>query len=133
VIVDNDDVSRWFGDYLNAFAACGRGESDTASLLAYYGVPLLVTTDDGLTPLTSDDQVVAAMQQQVDGMHAAGFSRTEVLASEVTVLNSTSALYRGTFSRQRRDGGEISRLTLTYLVTDGPVGPRISALAVHSP
>jgi hypothetical protein len=67
VIVDNSDVSRWFGEYLDAFAACGRGERDTASLLAYYGVPLLLTTDDGLLALTSGDQVVAAVQQQVDG------------------------------------------------------------------
>jgi hypothetical protein len=132
VIVDND-VSQWFGEYLNAFAACGRGESETASLLAYYGVPLLLTTDDGFFALTSDDQVVAAVQQQVDGMRAAGYGRSEVLHSEVTVLNSTSALYHGTFSRHRSDGGEISRLTATYLVTDGPAGRRISALAVHSP
>jgi hypothetical protein len=47
VIVDSGDVSRWFGEYLDAFAACGRGESDAASLLAYYGVPLLLTTDGG--------------------------------------------------------------------------------------
>ncbi len=35
MIVDSDDVSQWFGEYLDAFAACGRGERDTASLLAY--------------------------------------------------------------------------------------------------
>ena len=110
-----------------------RGESDTTSLLAYYRVPLLLTTDDGFFALTSDDQVVAAVQQQVDGMRPAGYGRSEILGSQVTVLNSTSALYRGTFSRQRSDGGEISRLTATYLVTDGPMGRRISALAVHSP
>jgi hypothetical protein len=131
--VDNGDVSRWFGGYLDAFAACGRGERDTASLLAYYGVPLLLTTDDGFFALTSDDQVLAAVQQQVGGMRAAGYGRSEILGSEVTVLNSTSALYRGTFSRQRGDGGEISRLTATYLVTQGSTGLRISALAVHSP
>jgi hypothetical protein len=130
--VDSSDVSRWFGEYLDAFAACGRGESDTASLLGYYGVPLLFTTDDGLFALTSDDQVVAAVQQQVDGMRAAGYARSEILDSHVTVLNSMSALYRGTFSRQDSGGGEISRLTATYLVTDGPAGRRISALAVHS-
>jgi hypothetical protein len=133
VIVDTNGVSQWFGEYLNAFAACGRGESGTASLLAYYGVPLLLTTDDGFFALTSGDQVVAAVQQQVDGMRASGYGRSEILDSEVTVLNSTSALYRGTFSRHRSDGGEISRLTATYLVTDGPMGRRISALAVHSP
>ena len=37
--MDSNDVSRWFGEYLDAFAACGRGESDTDSLLGYYGVP----------------------------------------------------------------------------------------------
>lgn len=133
LIVDGNDVSRWFGEYASAFAACGRGERDTASLLAYYGVPLLLTTDDGFFALTGDDQVVAAVQQNIDGMRAASYARSEILDSEVTVLNSTSALYRQAFSRQRSDGGEISRFTATYLVTDGPAGRRISVLAVHSP
>ena len=133
VIVDSNEVSQWFGEYLAAFAACGRGESDAASLLVYYGVPLLLTTDDGFFALTSGDQVVAAMRQQVDGMRAAGYCRSEILGSQVTVLNSTSALFYGTFSWHKSDGGEVSRPTLTYLVTDGPAGRRISALAVHSP
>jgi hypothetical protein len=133
VIVDSHDVGRWFGDYLSAFAACGRGERDTPSLLAYYGVPLLITTDDGFFALTRDDQVIAALQQQVDGMRAAGYDRSEVLGSEVTLLNSTSALYNATFSRQGPDGGEIGRLTASYLVTEGAAGRRISVLAVHSP
>ncbi|MBV9092858.1 MAG: hypothetical protein JO132_03110 [Streptosporangiaceae bacterium] len=131
--MDDNDVSQWFGEYLNAFAACGRGESDTAALLAYYGVPLLLTTDGGFYPLTNDDQVVSVMQQQVDAMRAADYGRSEILDSEITVLNSASALYRATFSRQKSDGEEISRFTATYLVTDGPMGRRISVLAVHSP
>jgi hypothetical protein len=131
VIVDSDGVSQWFGEYLDVFAACGRGERDTDSLLAYYGVPLLVTTDEGFFALTSDAQVVAVMRQQVDGMRAAGYGRSEALGSEVTVVNATSALYRGTYSWQNRDGAEIRRVTLTYLVTDGPAGLRISALLVH--
>ncbi|HXZ74913.1 MAG TPA: hypothetical protein VEH31_29160, partial [Streptosporangiaceae bacterium] len=133
VIVDNNNLSQWFGEYVNAFAACGRGESDAASLLAYYGVPLLLTTDDGFFALTSGGQVVAAVQQQLDAMRAAGYARSEILDSGATILNSTSALYHQTFSRQRSDGGEISRLTATYLVTDGPAGRRISVLAVQSP
>jgi hypothetical protein len=131
--VDAEDVGRWFGEYLDAFAACGRGEAEAEALLEYYGVPLLLTTDSGFFALTSDHDVVAAMQPQVDGMRAAAYDRSEILDSEVTVLNFTSALYRGTFSRQRSDGGEISRLTATYLVTDGAAGRRISVLAVHTP
>jgi hypothetical protein len=133
VAVDSSDVSRWFGEYLDAFAACGRGERDTASLLAYYGVPLLITTDGGFFALTSEAQVVAGVQPQIDGMRAAGYHHSKVLGSEVTVVNSTSALYRGTYSYHTNDGGEISRVSVTYLVTDGAAGRRISVLAVHSP
>jgi hypothetical protein len=38
---------------------------------------------------------VAAVQQQVDGMRAAAYDRSGVIDFEVTVLNSTSAPYRG--------------------------------------
>ena len=131
--VDSGEVSRWFGEYLEAFASCGRGESETSSLLAYYGVPLLLTTDDGFFALTSGNEIVTAVQGQLDGMRAAGYARSEVLSSEVTALNTTSALYRGTFSYRKDDGGEIRRLSATYLVTHGAVGHRISVLAVHSP
>jgi hypothetical protein len=133
VAVESEDVRRWFGEYLSAFAACGRGESDTGSLLEYYAVPLLITIDDGFFGLTTDDQVVAAVQPQIDGMRAAAFDHREIVDSDITVLNATSALYRATFSRQRSDGGEIDRFTATYLVTDGAAGRRISVLAVHSP
>lgn len=132
MIVNHNDVSRWFGEYLDAFAACGRGEGNPASLLAYYGVPLLLATDDGFVALTSEEQVVAAAKQQIDGMRAAKYDHSDILHSDVTVLNATSAIYVGEFSRVRGDGVEISRLTVSYLVTDGPVGLRISALAVHS-
>lgn len=125
-------MTEWFDEYLEAFAACGRGESETASLLAYYAVPQLVTTDGGFFALTTAAQVVASVQPQIDGMRAAGYARSEVLDAQVTVLNGTSALYRATMSRQRGDGSEISQLVATYLVTDGPTGRRISVLAVHS-
>jgi hypothetical protein len=130
--VDASDVSQWFDEYLEAFAACGRGERDTRSLLAYYGDPLVLTTDDGFFALTGEDQVVAAVAPQIDRMRAADFSRSEILESEVTVVNGTSALYRGTISRRRGDGAELGRLAATYLVTDGPAGRRITVLAVHS-
>jgi hypothetical protein len=133
MIVDDNAVSRWFEEYLDAFAACGRGESDVTSLLDYYGVPLLLATDDGFVALTSAEQVVAATNPQIDGMRAANYDHTDILESDVTVLNARCAIYRGEFSRARRDGVEISRLTASYVVTDGPAGHRISALAVHSP
>jgi len=131
--MDGGEVSRWFDAYLEAYGACGRGEAETASLLAYYGVPLLITTDGGFFAPASGAEVVAAVQPQIDGMRAAGYARTEILASKVTVLNARSALYEGTLSRRRSDGAEINRLTMTYLITAGVAGRRISAFTVHTP
>jgi NTF2-like protein (DUF6841) len=91
----------------------------------------LLTTDGRFFALTSDEQIIAAVQPQIHGMRPAGYARSEILGSDVIILNSTSGLYRGMFSRHRSDGVEIGRLTVTYLVPEG--ARRSSVLAVHSP
>jgi hypothetical protein len=129
--VDAAGVRSWFGEYLDAFAACARGEREIRALLGYYGVPLIVTSDDGVVVVTTDDDVVAAVEGQLDALRAAGFHHSDVLHSDLVPLNATSALYRGTFSRRHRDGGEIQAVTVTYVVTEGAAGLRISVLAAH--
>jgi hypothetical protein len=123
--------ARWFAEYLETFAACARGDRETAALLRYYGVPLIVTSDAGAVTLTSENEVAAVVQGELDGLRGMGYDHTEVLSSEVTVLNTTSALYRGSLSRRDRNGTELGCPTVTYLVTDGGDGPRISVLAAH--
>ena len=127
-----DAVSRWINGYLGAFAACVRGEGDMASLLGHFGVPMIVSSDEGVVTLMTDDEAAAVMQSQADALRALGFDHTEVLNSEVSVLNAASALYRGTLSRRNGDGAEIDCPTITYLVTDDVAGPRIVLLAIHS-
>jgi hypothetical protein len=131
--VDPAYSPAWFEEYLDTFAACGRGESDDLrTLLQYYGVPLLLTSDQGSVALTTEDEVLSAVRRQIDGMRAARYHRSEKLSSDVVALNATSALHTAEFSRQRADGSEIGRLRATYLITAGPNGCRISALAVHA-
>ncbi|HEV7420286.1 MAG TPA: hypothetical protein VGO30_10605 [Mycobacterium sp.] len=129
--VDTSGLSEWFDQYLDTFAACARGDREIASLLRYYGVPMILTSDDGVVGLTSDDQIASVIQGQLNGLRATGYHHTEVLNSTVTVLNSTSALYRGTLSRRNGQGAELACPTVTYLVTDGTSGLRISLLAAH--
>ena len=130
--LDAAAVSSWIGGYLGTFAACARGEGDMASLLRHFGVPMIVSSDEGIVTLMTEDEAAAVMQSQVDGLRALGFEHAEVLHSEITVLNAASALYRATLSRLKADGGEIDCPTITYLVTDDVAGPRIVLLAAHS-
>jgi hypothetical protein len=131
--MDADAARRWFDSYLGDFIALGRGDlDDVRRILDHYGVPMLVSTDAGTTVLTDEEQVLALARQQVDGMRAAGYDRSEVLAGDTTVLNRTCATHRGRFARVRADGTEISQVEATYVITDGAAGRRISAIVVHS-
>ena len=47
-----------FNEYLDVFGACGRGEMHVDSLLAYYGVLLLFTGDNGYFALASDGPIL---------------------------------------------------------------------------
>jgi hypothetical protein len=129
--LDADAVNRWFAAYFDTFSACARGDRDMSELLRHYGVPLVLTTDDGVTTLMTDDEAAAVMQSLADGLRANGYHHTEVMQSEVSLLNSTSALYRGSMSRRNVDGREIGSPTITYLVTDDVAGLRIVVLATR--
>jgi hypothetical protein len=129
--LDAGAVGRWFDDYLETFAACVRGEQEMATLLAHYGVPLIITSDDGVIEVMTDDEAAGIIQSLVDGLRGLGFHHIEVLHPEVTVLNAMSAIYRATMSRRNEHGDEIGCPTITYLVTDDVAGMRIKVLATQ--
>ena len=128
------ELRAWFAEYLRAYAACCRGDSDDVrQLLSFYAVPLLLTTDATVLALGSDDEVIGAVGQQIERLRAADYDRTETLESETSMLNATTALHRAYFSWLRADGSEIARMRLAYVITHGGSGHRISALVVGSP
>jgi hypothetical protein len=130
------DVARireWFDDYLRAFTACGRGDSDDMRvLLEYYGVPLLFTTDDDVAALASEAEVLNAVQAQILGLRTAEYDHSEPLGAETTVLNRTTAIHSAAFARVRADGSEFGRLRATYLITGWGEARRFSAIAVQT-
>jgi len=68
VLVDATDIGAWFDAYLEAFGACGRGDTDDPkALLGLYNVPLLLTSDDGSLALTTEDDVTRAIISAAGG------------------------------------------------------------------
>ena len=129
--MDAKAVSGFLDEYVEVFAACVRGEQEIAKLLAFYGVPLLITSDDGVIALTTDNEVATVIQGQVDGLRALRYRGTRVLQSEVIGLNATSAIYRASLSRYDDRSDEIDSPTITYVVTSTDDDLRISLLAAH--
>jgi hypothetical protein len=132
--MDKAEIRAWFDQYLNVLAALGRGETDDLrAVLGYYGVPLLVATDDAVHALTAEDNVIGFAGQQVEAMRATRVHRIKTMAYEITALNANAVLYRGDFARQRSDGSEVARLRVTYLITNGEPGVRVSVAVIHTP
>jgi hypothetical protein len=129
--MDENAIREWFAGYLDTLAARGRGEADDLdAFLEYYGVPLVVATDDAADAMTAADDVIGFARRQVEGMRATSYDHSTTIDAEVTTLNATSALYRAHFARERANGSEIGRLRVTYLIIDGSTGLQISAMAV---
>jgi hypothetical protein len=132
--MDNAQVAEWFAGYLDSFAALGRGEvADVSRILEHYGVPLMVSTDGECLVLTDEAQVKALAEQQFESLRADGYDHSKVLEAESTILNQSCAMHYGRFARVRADGSEMSCIESTYLIVDGPAGPRISVLVRHTP
>ena len=127
------EVRDWFAEYLSALAALGRGESRPDDVVAHYGVPFLLTTDDVSISHGTVDEVAAWLQGQADAMTAAAYDHTKTLAGDIAILNRNTALLRGEFSRQRADGTEISQMSVTYVITRASESFRISVLVLNSP
>ncbi len=125
-------MRAWFDAYLEVFAACGReGGDDVARLLDFYDVPLVLTSDAGVSRLATEVAVRVAAQQQADALRSSGYDHSHVVDSRLDVLNGVTAIYRCRLSRRRRDASEIGQLGVTYLITDGAAGRRICALVLH--
>lgn len=128
--MDPDELRAWFDDYIAAFAASARRDTDIQPLLDFYAVPLTVTTDEGAVTLASAEQVASIVGGQLDALHDQGYDTTAVLGFVATPVNASSALLSTALSRRNADGAELNLAAMTYLVTDGP--RRIAVMAVHS-
>lgn len=130
--MDAAEIRAWYDRYLADYVALGRGDAtDVAKLLDYWGAPLLLGTDAGTVHLADEEQVLAALEQQIAGLRQADYGGIEELDGETTVLNGTCALQRVRIVRLRRDGSRIAELDVTYLITAGPRGRRFSAVVLH--
>lgn len=131
--MNESEVGDWFAEYLSAFAAMGRGESQPGDVAAYYGAPFFFTSDDVVISLRTRDEVAALLQSQMDAMVAAKYHHTKTLTSDVAIVNQKTALHRAELSRRRADGTEINHMSVTYLITRESESFHISALLLHSP
>ena len=125
------DVRDWFAGYLDAFTSLARGaRTDSEALLAFYGVPLVMLSEERCSALMDRSAVIGAVQTLVAGLRRVDYAGSIVHRLDVRPLNARAAIINGIFSRYDREGGELERLGATYLVAKTDDGWRFTSIVV---
>lgn len=122
------EIEMFLTEYYRAFT-CGEYERIAAEM---YRAPVLMTTDEGVQDLLSQDQVRTMFEKTGATLAADGYASSELLRLEISVLSGTTALAATRFRRVRKDGSVIVEAGATYtLVREGSW--RVSAAVLHDP
>jgi hypothetical protein len=127
------DVRPWYDQYLETFTSLAAGEhTDVEELLAYFGAPLVIITEDLYQALTTRDAVLRAAQNLIDQLRRANYAGSTVHRLDIRPFNARTALVDGVFSRHDRAGNELERFGTAYLVARTDEGWRFTAIVFTS-
>ncbi|MFE9929668.1 hypothetical protein [Streptomyces sp. NPDC005533] len=128
------DVRAWFDQYVSTFVGLAEaGGTDPAPLLAYFSVPITMTTDAVHVVLASEETLAAALTNELQMLRDADYGGSKALDPQVRALNERSALIEVTWARHDKGGREFQRVRVMYLAARTVAGWRTTASAILSP
>jgi hypothetical protein len=128
------DVRAWYDRYVATFTGLAAGErTDLDALLDYFGVPLVIITEDRYLTLPTQDAVLSSARALIDPLRQANYGGSTVHHLDIRPLNARAALIAGEFSRHDRTGAELERVGAAYLAAKTDDGWRFTTLIATSP
>jgi hypothetical protein len=128
------EVRDWYGGYLDTFTGLAAGErTDLESVLGFFGVPLVIVTDDRYLNLSTREEVLATAEALIDQLLRANYAGSTVHRLDMRPLNARAALVEGEFSRHDRRGDEFERFGTAYLVARTDEGWQFTSIIITAP
>jgi hypothetical protein len=123
------DVRAWYDRYFDAFTGLAAGERDDLdAILAYFGVPLVILTQDRYLVLPTREAVLSTAQALIEQLRRADYAGSTVHRLDVRSLNARAAFIDGAFSRHDRAGNELERFGTVYLAAKTDEGWRFATI-----
>jgi hypothetical protein len=120
-------ITDFLHEYYNAFAAAEYGRI----ALEMCRAPLVMTTAERVDTFAIHSEIEAMFKATGTALVADGYSHSELLGSEISVLSDTTALAATRFRRLRRDGSVILEAGATYTLLCEDTRWRINAAILH--
>jgi ketosteroid isomerase-like protein len=122
----NDAALRMLADYYVAFSTL-----DVQAILPYFHEPSLLMGPQGVIAAPTVAVVAAAFKPTMEGLRTRDFDRSELSVGDVKLLSASATLVSGVAIRYKRDGLELERVGITYVLHKAEKGWKIAVIILH--
>jgi hypothetical protein len=124
----NEILKMLLAEYYRDFSTL-----NVQSILQYFNEPCLLVGPQGIVSVPDHAALAAVFGPVMEGLRARGYGRSELELGSVTTLSSTVALVGGTAVRYTKDGQQLDRVGVTYVLHKAESGWKFATVILHDP
>ncbi len=116
-------------DYYRAFSTL-----DVQAILPYFHEPSTLISSRGVIAAPTFAAVAAALKPTLEGLRAREFGRSELSvgsAKHLSARRRDAVDFTGDAVRYKRDGQELERVGITYVLHKAETGWKIAVIVLH--
>lgn len=122
--VNEDAALRTLADYYQAFSTLDS---------PYFHEPSMLISPQGVFSTPTFAAVASLFRHVMEGLRAREFGRSELTVQSVKSLSASQTLVTGMAIRYKRDGQELERAGVTYILHKAEGGWKIAVIVMHDP
>ena len=126
--VTDDAALRTLADYYSAFSTL-----EVQAVSPYFHEPSLLISPQAVFAAPTFETVATLFTPTMEGLRNRDFGRSELSIGHVKSLSASATLVTGVAIRYKRNGQELERAGVTYVLHKTEAGWKIAVIVMHDP
>ena len=126
--ITDDAALRTLADYYSAFSTL-----EVQAVSPYFHEPSLLISPQAVFAAPTFETVATLFTPTMEGLRNRDFGRSELSVGHVKSLSTSATLVTGVAIRYKRNGQELERAGVTYVLHKAENGWKIAVLILHDP
>jgi hypothetical protein len=124
--VNDDGALQTLADYYRAFSTL-----EVRAVWPYFHEPSLLISPQGVFAVPALAALETVFTPTMEGLRSREFGRSELSAGYVKSLSASATLVTGIAIRYKRNGQELERAGVTYVLHKNETGWKIAVIVLH--
>ena len=124
--VNDDAALRMLADYYGAFSTL-----EVQAILPFFHELSLLISPQGVFATSTFAALATAFTPAMEGLRTREFGRSELSVGSVRSLSASATLVTGVAIRYKRNGQELERAGVTYVLHKAETGWKIVVIILH--